>query len=64
MTDKKNSFLPHVGLKHATDLLRQTSMVQENLPDEFPSLGIGEIETLDLLGPHVLNGAARLDNPG
>ena len=63
MTDKKNSFLPNVGLEHAIDLLRQTSMVQENLPDEFPNLGIGELETLDLLAPHVLDGAARLDNP-
>ena len=63
MTDKKNSFLPNVGLEHAIDLLRQTSMVQENLPDEFPNLGIGELETLDLLGPHVLDGAARLGDP-
>jgi len=63
MTDKNNSFLPNVGLERAIDLLRQTSMVQENLPDEFPNLGIGELETLDLLAPHVLDRAARLDDP-
>ena len=63
MTDKSDSFSPNVGLERAIDLLRQPSMVRENLPEEFPNLGIGELETLDLLAPHVLDGAARLDNP-
>ena len=63
MTNKNKSFLPDAGLEHAIDLLRQAPKVQENLPDGFPNLGIGELETLDLLAPHVLGSAARLDNP-
>ena len=63
MTNKNKSFLPDAGLEHAIDLLRQAPKVQENLPDGFPNLGIGELETLDLLAPHVLGRAARLDNP-
>ena len=63
MTNKTKSFLPDAGLEHAIDLLRQAPKVQENLPDGFPNLGIGELETLDLLAPHVLGRAARLDNP-
>jgi L-2,4-diaminobutyrate decarboxylase len=62
MSEKDKSFLPDKGLEHAVDLLRQVFMVQENLPDRFPNLGIGEFETLDLLAPHVLGDAARLDN--
>ncbi|VAW41365.1 Pyridoxal-dependent decarboxylase family protein [hydrothermal vent metagenome] len=63
MTNKNKSFLPDAGLEHAIDLLRQTPQVQENLPDGFPNFGLGELETLDLLAPHVLGRAARLDNP-
>ena len=63
MSEKDNSFLPDTGLEYAIDLLRQESKVQENLPDGFPNLGIGELETLDLLAPHVLGHAARLDSP-
>ena len=55
------SFLPDTGLEHAVDLLRQVSKVQENLPDRFPNRGIGEFQTLDLLAPHALGRAARLD---
>ena len=62
MSEKDNSFLPDTGLEYAIDLLRQESKVQENLPDGFPKLGIGELETLDLLAPHVLGRAARLDS--
>ncbi|MBL4681640.1 MAG: hypothetical protein JKY88_13075, partial [Pseudomonadales bacterium] len=63
MTNKNRSFLLGAGLEYAIDLLRQAPKVQENLPDGFPDLGIGEFETLDLLAPHVLGRAARLDNP-
>lgn len=62
MSEKDKSFLPDPGLEHAVDLLRQTSKVQEKLPEGFPNLGFGEFETLDLLAPHVLGRAARLDN--
>ena len=63
MINKNKSFLPDTGLEHAIDLLRQVPKLQENLPDGFPNLGIGELETLDLLAPYVLGRAARLDNP-
>ena len=63
MTDKNKSFLPDAGLEHAIDLLRQIPEEQENLPEGFPNLGMGELETLDLLAPYVLGRATRLDNP-
>ncbi len=62
MTQKDISFLPVTGLDHAVNLLREMPMAQENLPHSFPERGIGEIQTLDLLAPHVLGRAARLDN--
>jgi L-2,4-diaminobutyrate decarboxylase len=62
MNEKDKCFLPEIGLEHAVDLLRQTSKEQENLPNEFPNLGFGELQTLDLLAPHVLGRAARLDS--
>lgn len=62
MTQKDKSFLPVTGLDHAVNLLREMPMAQENLPHSFPERGIGEIQTLDLLAPHVLGRAARLDN--
>ena len=61
MNEIDKSFLPDTGLEHAIDLLRQTSKAQEELPDGFPNLGFGELDTLDLLAPHVLDRAARLD---
>jgi glutamate/tyrosine decarboxylase-like PLP-dependent enzyme len=61
MNEIDKSFLPNTGLEHAIDLLRQTSKAQEKLPDRFPNLGFGELNTLDLLAPHVLDRAARLD---
>lgn len=61
MNKKDKAFLPHTGLEHAVELLRQTPKAQEKLPLGFPNLGIGEVETLDLLAPHVLGAAARLD---
>lgn len=61
MTKIDKSFLPDTGLEHAVDLLRQVPIVQTNLPDKFPSQGIGELQTLDLLAPYALGHAARLD---
>ena len=61
MKNKDNSFSPEAGLEHAIELLRQTSFEQKELPDNCPSSGIGEQETLDLLAPHVLGRAAYLD---
>jgi len=63
MTKKDNSFIPDAGLEHAIDLLRNPPLKQDNLPACFSDNGIGEIATLDLLAPHVLGGAAYLDNP-
>jgi len=63
MTYKDKSFLPDAGLEYAINLLREEPKEQKNIPDGFPNLGIGELETLDLLAPHVLGRAARLDSP-
>ena len=62
MDEKDKSFFPDVGLEHAIHLLRQVPSKQKGLPDLFPDLGIGELETLGLLAPHVLGRAARLDS--
>ncbi len=61
MNDIDKSFLPDSGLEHAVYLLRQSLEIQELLPDGFPNVGFGEADTLDLLAPHVLGRAARLD---
>lgn len=62
MNEKDKSFLPDHGLEHAIDLLRQVPSLQTELPDEFPALGMGELEVLDILAPHVLGCAAPLDS--
>lgn len=61
MGNKDKSFSPEAGLEHALDLLRQSSFNEKTLPDACPELGIGELETLELLAPHVLGHAAQLD---
>lgn len=61
MSNKDNSFSPEAGLEHAIKLLHQVSFEPENLPNICPNSGIGELDTLDLLAPHVLGRAARLD---
>lgn len=63
MNNNNHRFLADTGLEYAIDLLRQTPQALENLPDGLPQFGIGERQTLDLLAPHVLGRAARLDNP-
>lgn len=57
------SFLPSEGLEYAIDLLRQVPLEPNDLPKSFPEVGIGEVETLRILAPHVIEGAARLDAP-
>jgi len=63
MNNKDKSFLPSAGLEYAIDLLRQVPLGPSDLPESFPEVGIGEVETLGILAPHVLDGAARLDAP-
>lgn len=63
MNKKDNSFSPEDGLQYAIDLLRQIQIEQVDFPKTCPVLGIGELETLDLLAPHVLGRAAHLDRP-
>ena len=57
------SFLVDAGLETAIGLLRETPKERAILPERFPEVGLGEIETLELLAPHVLGRAARLDEP-
>jgi len=61
MSKKDQSFSPDAGLEHGINLLHQVSFETENLPKKCPNSGIGELKTLDLLAPHVLGRAARLD---
>ncbi len=63
MHKKDQSFSSGSGLDHAVDLIDHNFVDQPNLPQQCPMDGIGELATLDLLGPHVLGGAARLDRP-
>ncbi len=63
MNNKDISFSPETGLEYAINLLRQVPLESVDLPEAFPELGIGELETLKVLAPHVLGGAARLDAP-
>ncbi len=63
MTKQDKSFIPDAGLEHAIDLLRQPPFERVELPTSFSECGIGELETLNLLAPHVLGGATYLDSP-
>lgn len=64
MTPKQDkSFIPDTGLEYAVDLLRHPPFEQVELPASFSEYGIGELETLNLLAPHVLGGATHLDSP-
>jgi glutamate/tyrosine decarboxylase-like PLP-dependent enzyme len=63
MTKQDCSFIPDTGLEHAIELLRHPPTEQVELPKSFSEHGIGELETLNLLAPHVLGGAAYLDSP-
>ena len=60
-SNKDQSFSADPGLEHAINLLRQVSFEPQNLPKKCPNSGLGELETLDLLAPHVLGRAAHLD---
>ena len=57
------SFLPGAGLEAAIELLREVPSKRKILPEGFPESGFGELETLELLAPYVLGGAAKLDDP-
>ena len=57
------SFLPDTGLEAAIELLREVPSKRKILPEDFPESGFGELETLELLAPYVLGGAAKLDDP-
>ena len=63
MNKPDNSFLPDTGLEYAIDLLREVPLVVGDLPEVFPDFGMGEINTLETLAPHVLGRAAQLDAP-
>ena len=63
MNQKDKSFSADAGLEYAVKQLRQWSHEQVPLPNTCPELGLGEMATLDLLAPHVLGRAARLDRP-
>jgi hypothetical protein len=53
-SNKDQSFSTNAGLEHAINLLQKVSFEPGNLPKKCPNSGIGELETLELLAPHVL----------
>ncbi len=61
VSNTDHSFSTNAGLEHAINLLQKVSFEPLNLPKKCPNSGIGELETLDLLAPHVLGKAAPLD---
>lgn len=63
MTEFTDSFAPAPGLERAVELLRSPLPKADALPVDLPELGAGEMQTLETLAPHVLEGAARLDRP-
>jgi len=60
-SNKDQSFSANAGLEHALKLLQQVSFEPHKLPKKCPNSGLGELETMELLAPHVLGRAARLD---
>ena len=63
MTYQDPSFTPDGRLEEAISLLRNTPEKKSDLPRECPELGLGESATLELLSPHVIGAAAKLDAP-
>ncbi len=61
MSHKDSSYSVDSGLEHALKLLQQDLFDSRSLPDEFPDRGMDDVTTLDVLAPHVLGRAARLD---
>jgi len=61
--DKEKSFDPESNLEYALELLRKKISKQKNLPSTCPDIGLGEVETLDLLAPHVIGAATYLSAP-
>ncbi len=60
MSHFDSSFSPNAGLERAVELLRQAPFNAADLPASCPEQGLGELETLERLAPHVLGGAAAL----
>ena len=60
-SNKDQSFSPNAGLEYAINLLRQVTFDPQHLPRKCPNSGLGELETMELLAPHILGRAARLD---
>jgi len=63
MTYQDPSFTPDGRLEEAISLLRNTPEKKSDLPQECPESGLGESATLELLSPHVIGAAAKLDAP-
>ena len=63
MTYQDPSFTPDGRLEEAISLLRNTPEKKSDLPQECPESGLGESATLELLSPHVIGSAAKLDAP-
>ncbi len=63
MSEQDSSFLYQPGLELALRLLRDPPGAIDPLPESFPVTGLGDLEALRLLAPHVLGRAANLGGP-
>ena len=58
-----SNFVIDRSLETAIDYIRNVPSQIDDLPLEFPELGIGQSETLALLAPYILGKSARLGGP-
>lgn len=62
MNHNDKSFLASDGLEHALGLLRTSPSGAQPLPSTLPAQGVGEIDALDKLAPHVFGKSAHLNS--
>lgn len=63
MNNYDTSFIATDGLERALELLRAKPSISQPLPDALPERGVGEVQALESLAPHVFGRAAHLDSP-
>ncbi len=54
MNNYDTSFIATDGLERALELLRAKPSISQPLPDALPERGVGEVQALESLAPHIL----------
>jgi len=62
MKPSDTSFMPHEDLLKAVAFLHVSDFEPKCLPQSFPHEGLGDTSAMELLAPHVLGKATRLDD--